>query len=98
MEEKIDSILKHMARSQHELARLLEAKRFVIVHMATMVEQIPDKDHSLGDIESLMEHSLGITKGVTGYLTSLADLTEALADNLAPIMKILKEDEESSEE
>lgn len=91
MQDQITSILEHMAKSQHELARTLEAKRFVVAHMAMMVEQIPDQNPSFGEIAALMEHSLGVTKGITNYLNSLADLEDAIADNLAPIVKAMKE-------
>ncbi|MFC5447343.1 hypothetical protein [Paenibacillus aestuarii] len=91
MQEQITSILAHMAKAQHELARTLEAKRVVVAHMAMLVEQIPDHNPSFGEIDALMEHSLEVTKGVASYLNSLADLEEALADNLAPILKLMKE-------
>ncbi|MBD0381606.1 hypothetical protein [Paenibacillus sedimenti] len=91
MQDQITSILNHMAKSQQEMARTLEAKRFIVAHMASMVVQIPDRDPSFGEIESLVEHSLEVTKGITSYLNSLADLEDALADNLAPIVKAMKE-------
>ncbi|UJF32093.1 hypothetical protein [Paenibacillus hexagrammi] len=91
MQERISAIVEHMAKSQHELARTLEAKRSVVAHMAMLVEQIPDHGPSFGEIEALMEHSLDVTKGITSYLNSLADLEDAIADNLAPIMKAMKE-------
>lgn len=91
MQDQITSILEHMAKSQHELARTLEAKREVIAHMAKMVSEIPDQHPSFGEIEALMEHSLSITKGITSYLNSLAELEDAIADNLSPIVKAMKE-------
>ncbi|MDD9269964.1 hypothetical protein ACFPES_23185 [Paenibacillus sp. GCM10023248] len=80
-----------MAKSQHKLADILEAKRFAVEHMAVLVGQIPDKDPSLGEIKTLMEHSLEVTKGIATYLNSLADLENALSDNIAPIMNMMKE-------
>lgn len=86
------SMLEHMAKSQHELANILEAKRFVVAHMAMMVKQIPDKDPSFGEIKPLMGYSLDTTKGIATYLNSLADLEDALADNIAPILVMMKEE------
>jgi methyl-accepting chemotaxis protein len=91
LQNRITANIKHMAKSQHELARILEAKRHVIMHMASMVEQIPDQNPSFGEVEGLMEQSLGVTKGVTSYLNSLADLADAIADNLTHVMKEMKE-------
>ncbi|MBP1966978.1 hypothetical protein [Paenibacillus aceris] len=91
MEEKITSMLEHMAKSQHKLADILEAKRFIVAHMAEMVGQIPDKDPSFGDINPLMEHSLDVAKGIATYLNNLADLEDALVDNITPIMNMMKE-------
>lgn len=91
MQDQITSILEHMAKSQHEMARTLEAKRVVITHMAKMVGEIPDHNPSFGEIDELMEHSLSVTKGISNYLNSLADLEDAIADNLSPIVKAMKE-------
>ncbi|NOV04253.1 hypothetical protein [Paenibacillus planticolens] len=91
MQEQITSILEHMAKSQHEMARTLEAKREVVVHMAKMVSEIPDHNPTFGEIEALMEHSLSITKGISSYLNSLAELEDAIADTLSPIVKAMKE-------
>jgi hypothetical protein len=91
MQDEITRIIEHMAKAQHEMARILEAKRFVAAHMATLVEQIPDHDPSFGEIHDLMENSLSVTKSVAGYLNSLADLEDAIADNLIHIMKDMKE-------
>lgn len=85
-------MLEHTAKSQHELANILEAKRFVVAHMAMMVKQIPDKDPSFGEIKPLMGYSLDTTKGIATYLNSLADLEDALADNIAPILVMMKEE------
>lgn len=91
MEEKITSILEHIAKSQHKLADILEAKRIVVAHMAIMLNQIPDRDPSLGEIKPLMEHSLAVSKGIATYLNSLAELEDALADNIAPVVNMMKE-------
>lgn len=91
MENKITSIIEYMAKSHLEMASILEAKRYITVHMANMIDQIPDINPTFGEIEDLIVNSLEVTKGVTNYLNSLATLEEAIADNLALIMKELKE-------
>jgi hypothetical protein len=70
MENKITSIIEYMAKFHLEMARILEAKRYIMVHMAIMIDQIPDINPSFEEIEDLMVNSLE----VTSYLNSLATL------------------------
>jgi hypothetical protein len=85
-----------MATSQQEMAKILEAKRHIAVRMAQLVQDIPEQNPSFDSIEELTENSLNMTKNIATYLNSLADLEDALADNLAIVMKEvdIPEDEE----
>lgn len=87
MQRQITNIIKHMADSQHEMAKILEAKRHIAVRMAQIVHDIPELNPSFDDIDVLTENSMNVSKNIAAYLNSLADLSDALADNLAFVMK-----------
>jgi len=95
MDEQITSIIGHMSNSHAELANLLEVKRDMVVHMARMVLAIPDTPAAFGGVDTITENSVAITEIITGYLNRLAELEEALAENLTHVMRELhREDEE----
>ncbi|MFB6366734.1 nucleoside-diphosphate sugar epimerase [Paenibacillus elgii] len=96
MHRQVTSMIRNMAASQQQMANILEAKRHVAVRMAQLVHDIPPDNPSFQDIESLTEHSLNVSKSIAMYLSGLADLEEALAEQMAVIVKIVEipDDEE----
>ncbi|MCZ8519161.1 MULTISPECIES: nucleoside-diphosphate sugar epimerase [Paenibacillus] len=96
MHKQVTQIVKHMASSQQEMANILEAKRHVAVRMAQLTHSIPPQNPGFEGIEALTEHSLGVAKNLAAYLSSLAELEEALAEHIAVITKLVEipEDEE----
>ncbi|AEI45052.1 hypothetical protein [Paenibacillus mucilaginosus] len=89
MQEQIDEIILHMAKSQEELASILEAKRCVVCHLALMNQYIPPVNPEFEGLDALMEHSLSVTKSVTSYLNVLSDLEEAMSGSLECIVREL---------
>jgi methyl-accepting chemotaxis protein len=87
VQNQITEMIHHMANSQEQMANIIEAKRHVAIHISLLNQQISQADPNMGEIESLMEHSLLVTKSITSYLNSLADLEDALSENLSCIMK-----------
>ncbi|MCZ8513581.1 nucleoside-diphosphate sugar epimerase [Paenibacillus filicis] len=87
MQRQISGMLEHMATSQLEMAKILEAKRQIAVRMAQLIHDIPPTNPAFNGIEALTEHSMSITKNIATYLSSLADFEDALADNLAVVFK-----------
>ncbi|OXM83489.1 nucleoside-diphosphate sugar epimerase [Paenibacillus rigui] len=87
MHRQVTKIIEHMAASQQEMAKILEAKRHIAVRMSQLFQAIPERNPSFGDIDELTESSMAVTKNVAAYLSSLADLEDALADNLTIVMK-----------
>ncbi|MFH5182132.1 nucleoside-diphosphate sugar epimerase [Paenibacillus sp. TAB 01] len=87
MHRQVTKIIEYMAASQQEMANILEAKRLIATRMSQLMLEIPEKNPSFTDIEELAESSLSMTKNIAAYLSSLADLEDALADNLAVVMK-----------
>jgi len=87
MQRQVTNLIKHMADSQQEMAKILEAKRHVAVRMAQIVRDIPERNPSFEDIEILTDHTINVSKNIAAYLNSLADLSDALADNLSVVMK-----------
>jgi hypothetical protein len=84
---QITDIIKHMADSQMEMAKILEAKRHTAVRMAQLVHDISEQNPKVEGVELLTGHSLSISKNIAAYLSSLADLEDALAENLTYVMK-----------
>ncbi|SDD29961.1 hypothetical protein SAMN02799630_02773 [Paenibacillus sp. UNCCL117] len=87
MHKQITTMMHHMATSQEEMVRILEAKRQVAVRMAQLVHDIPPQYPGFDGVEALTENAMNVTKNIAGYLSSLADLEEALADNLTFVLK-----------
>lgn len=94
MNDRIDWILHHMAKSQRELARILKAERDIACHAAGLTQSVHDGYTALVGVEGVKEQSLQVSKGMAAYLNGLADLEEALADNLGPVVKELEGREE----
>jgi len=83
-----------MAKSHRELARILGAKREVAVRAAGLISYIPNEHGGADGPEAAAEQSGAVTKSLTAYLNSLADLEEALAENLSTIIKELQAHED----
>lgn len=93
MDQQITTIISHMAKSHLELAKIIEAKRQSAVHAAKLIAAIPNENPSMEGHEGTTDFALQVTKSVTSYLNSLADLEEAVADNLTQVMKELNNNE-----
>lgn len=94
MENQIDQMILHMAKSQRELARILKAERELTAHAAGLMQSIPETHTAASGLESVRKQSEKTSKSIASYLNGLADLEEALADNLRPVMKGLEETED----
>ncbi|WP_426448792.1 hypothetical protein ACP26L_29310 [Paenibacillus sp. S-38] len=89
MQEQIDEIILHMAKTQEELASIMEAKRHVVCHLSVLNQYIPHVHPEFDGLDALMEHSLLVTKSVTSYLNVLSDLEEAMSGSLECIVREL---------
>lgn len=96
MHRQVTNMVRSMAASQQEMARILEAERQIAVHMARMIHEIPAQNPGFEGVEELKEHSLAVTKNNAMYLGSLAELVDSLAEHLTVIVKLVEipEDEE----
>jgi hypothetical protein len=94
VQSKIDGMLTHMSHSQQQMARILDAERQMAAHMAKIIHDLPDSNLEFDDIGALMKHSEEINKSIIAYLFSLADLEEALAENLSHVIGELGSHEE----
>lgn len=90
MEHQVTLSIEHMAKSHQELARLLEAKRDIVVHLSDIINALPDGNISFCDKDDMIKSCSEITTNVVSYLNSIGDLEEALADNLSCVMKEFK--------
>ncbi|MCD1258100.1 nucleoside-diphosphate sugar epimerase [Paenibacillus athensensis] len=87
MEQKITAIVAHIAATHREMSRILQAKRQVAAQMSAVTREIPDSHPQFEGVEALQEQSLQLTRGVTAYLNSLADLVDAIAQQTEVVMK-----------
>lgn len=96
MEHHISNIVEHMAKSHEELSNTLRASRDIAMHMAYLIESIPDENVSFlrEGRQMLLNESSELNGSISSYLNSIGDLQEALGDNLKLIMKQLREEAE----
>jgi|GEM_PF-1388629 len=87
MEHKVTAIVSHIAAAHREMSRMLQAKRQTAAQMSAITRDIPDVHPQFEGVEALQEQSLQLTRGVTAYLNSLADLVEAIAQQTEVVMK-----------
>ena len=66
-------------------------KRHVAVRMSQLVQALPDEHPDFNGLSGLLDSSSSVTKSVVAYLNSLAELTEAFADNLTHVVKAMGE-------
>ena len=94
MQNKITDIIVHISNSQQHMASIIEAKRHVAVRMAQIIHAIPDQHPNFEGVNGLIEGSGMITKNIVSYLNVIADLQEAMAENLTHVMKEIGERQE----
>jgi len=94
MQSKIDGMLTHMSHSKQQMARVLDAERQVAVRMAQIIHDLPDEHPEFDGVSGLIENSSQINKSIISYLSSIADLQEALAETLNHVVKEMGSNEE----
>lgn len=87
MEERVTKIISHITASHSQMAHILEAHRHISTQMAVVAGELPDSHPDFAGLEMLQKRALQLTQNVTAYLTSLADLEEAIAMQTEILMK-----------
>ncbi|MEX2460145.1 MAG: nucleoside-diphosphate sugar epimerase [Paenibacillaceae bacterium] len=90
MEREITANINHIMNSQRQMAKILESERYIVDHIAKIMNDIPDRDPSFNQVEAIVKNTGEVTKTISSYLVSLADLEEAIAINLMAVMKELQ--------
>ncbi|MNE31651.1 hypothetical protein D3C76_100410 [compost metagenome] len=91
MEDKITEIIVHLSHSHQHMARVIDAERQVSVRMAQIVHAIPDVEPAFEGVPGMLENTGLVNKSVVSYLNAVADLQEALAENLGIVVKEMKD-------
>jgi len=94
MEEKITEIIVNMSQSHQQMARVMDAERQVVVRMAQIVHAIPDTLPGFDGVSGLIENTGRVNKSVISYLNAIADLQEAIAENLGLVLKEMRSQDE----
>ncbi|GIP57308.1 nucleoside-diphosphate sugar epimerase [Paenibacillus sp. FSL W8-0186] len=94
MEQKITELIIHLSHSHAQIARILDAERQVAVRIAQIIHAIPDAEPAFDGTDGLIESAGRINKSVVSYLNSIAELQEAMAENLELVVKELKDQDE----
>jgi hypothetical protein len=95
MEQYIESKLHAMAKAQEQLARLVAAESRMVLHMAGLAREIPGEAQPfVGGSAEFPRTAKLMTKQLSAYLQTVAELEEALADNLSLAVKELRIAEE----
>ncbi|KRF00395.1 hypothetical protein ASG89_26535 [Paenibacillus sp. Soil766] len=87
MEERVTKIISQIAASHSQMGRILETHRHVSTQMAAITGDLPDSHPGFAGLEMLQKRALQLTKNVTVYLNSLAELEEAMAMQTEIVMK-----------
>ncbi|MDQ0090793.1 methyl-accepting chemotaxis protein [Paenibacillus anaericanus] len=94
MEQKITEIIVHMSHSHGQMARVIDAERQVAVRMSQIVNAIPDSTPGFDGSDGIIENAGRINKSVISYLNAIADLQEAMAENLGYVIKEMRSPDE----
>jgi hypothetical protein len=95
LQQIVNEIIEHLSHSHHQMARMIDSKRHVVVRMAEVVKTIPDKDPNFGGTDGLLSNTQSLLGGIVSYLTTIAELQETLAAQLTFTVRELRlEDEE----
>lgn len=94
MQNQITKMLQHMAHSQEQMARILDAERHVAVRMAQIIHDLPDAEPDFGDTAGIIESAGQVNKSIISYLNAFADLQEAMAEQVGKVIKELQGQEE----
>lgn len=94
MEQKITEFILHLSHSHQQMARVVDAERHVAVKMAQIIHDLPDQDPEFDGTEGLMESAGNINQNLVSYLNALADLQEAMAENLGLVIKEMRSEED----
>lgn len=91
MEDKITEIIVHLSHSHQQMARVIDAERHVTVRMGQIVHAIPDVEPGFEGVEGMLENTGLVNKSVVSYLNAIADLEEAMAENLGLVIKEMRD-------
>ncbi|UHA74508.1 nucleoside-diphosphate sugar epimerase [Paenibacillus sp. 481] len=91
MHQVINELISHMSHTHQHMARLLDAERHVAVRMSQIIQALPDTHPEFEGISGIKDQSAIVTKSIISYLNSLAELEEAMADQLKHVMQELHE-------
>ncbi|WP_110933854.1 nucleoside-diphosphate sugar epimerase [Paenibacillus bouchesdurhonensis] len=94
MDQKITEMIIHLSHSHGQIARIIDAERHVAVRIAQIIHAIPDAEPAFEGTDGLIESAGRINKSVVAYLSSIADLEEAIAENLELVIKELRDQDE----
>lgn len=81
------TIISQIAASHSQMARIMETHRHVSTQMAAIAGGLPDSHPQFAGLEMLQKRALQLTKNVTTYINSLAELEEAIAKQTEIVMK-----------
>lgn len=87
MDSQVTKVIRQLADSQRQLASILESHRHITAHAAYLLGSISGPP--AGDSDQISGQSLAVTKSVVSYLNGLAELEEAVADQLGIVIKEL---------
>lgn len=90
----ITDMIGQMSYTQRHMARVLDAERHVAVRMAQIVHALPDVDPQFGGENDYKEYSQALTKSIVAYLNGIAELEEAMAEQLQHVLKEISDDAE----
>lgn len=90
MDKQVDETLRAMTKSQEQIARALYAESIIVARLARMMRKVEPAKLNIQPGQPYCEEEHSVCREIAGYLHTLADLEDALADNLKSMIKELR--------
>ncbi|WP_438434258.1 hypothetical protein [Gorillibacterium sp. sgz500922] len=92
MERQVSEFIRHAAKTQARVADILAAEQPLTDHAASLIGALTGLPGET--VEERQERAMALTKNLSVYLSSLAELELALADQMEIILREWNNQEE----
>jgi hypothetical protein len=86
--------LHHISHTHKQLARILEAERYVTVRLSQIILELPDENPDFRANPQLLENTQAMGQNIVTYLNSIADFQETIAAQLGLVNREHNEQDE----
>jgi|GEM_PF-3556227 len=91
MDSQVDNTLKAFARSQEQISRELYAESIIVTRLSKLVRKVDPGNIVCQSGQPYAQAEYAVCRQVSGYLHTMAELEDALADNLKALLKEIRQ-------